>query len=81
MWKAYLPTNKRKTSDMEAIIFTLISVLCAAFIWFRIGRQRAFENLLKDYRELAKVVQLQEIIIKGYKQKHGELTDGTNEEN
>ena len=57
------------------IIFTTISVLCTAFIWFRIGRQKAFENLLKDYRELAKVVQLQEIIIRGYKQKYGELTD------
>lgn len=66
---------------MEAIIFTTISVLCAAFIWFRIGRQKAFENLLKDYRELAKICQIQEMIIKGYKQKHGELTDGTNEEN
>lgn len=66
---------------MEAIIFTTISVLCAAFIWFRIGRQQVFDKLLYDYKELAKICQLQEIIIKGYKQKYGELTDGTNEEN
>lgn len=75
MWKAYLPTSRKEINNMEAIIFTTISVLCTAFIWLRVGRQKAFENLLKDYRELAKVVQLQEIIIKGYKQKYGELTD------
>ena len=34
---------------MEAIIFTTISVLCTVFIWFRIGRQRAFDDLLHDY--------------------------------
>lgn len=66
---------------MGAIISTLISVLCAAFVWFRIGRQKAFDKLLQDYKEQAKVVQIQEIIIKGYKQKYGELTDEHNEEN
>ena len=81
MWKVYLPTNRKKTSDMEAIIFTLINVLCAAFIWFRIGRQRAFDKILHDYMEMVKVCQTQQLIIKTYEQEYGELTDGTNEEN
>lgn len=57
------------------IIITTTSILCAAYVWFRVGRQKAFDRLLQDYKEQAKVVQLQEIIIQGYKQKYGELTD------
>lgn len=77
MWKAYLPTSRKRKnkSDMEAIIFTTISVLCTVFIWFRIGRQRAFDDLLHDCKELAKICKIQKLIIKGYKQKYGELTD------
>lgn len=57
------------------IIITTTSILCAAYVWFRIGRQRAFDKLLYDYKELAKICQIQELIIKGYKQEYGELTD------
>lgn len=53
----------------------IVNVAFAALVWFRIGRQRAFDDLLHDYKELAKICQIQELIIKSYKQKYGELTD------
>lgn len=56
----------------------IVNVAFAALVWFRIGREQAFDKL-HDYKELAKICQIQELIIKGYKQKYGELTDGTNE--
>lgn len=57
------------------IIITTTSILCAAYVWFRIGRQRAFDKLLHDYKEMVKVYQIQQLIIKTYKQEYGELTD------
>ena len=66
---------------MGAIIFTTISVLCAAYVWFRVGRQKAFDKILHDYKEMVKVCQTQQLIIKTYEQEYGELTDEQNEEN
>lgn len=57
------------------IIVTALSIICAAFVCFRVGRQKAFEDLLQDYKQQEKEVLLQEIIIEGYKQEYGELTD------
>lgn len=70
-----------KTSDMIEAILVIVNVVFAAFVWFRIGRQKAFDNLLHDYRQQAKVVQIQEMIIESYKQEYGELTDGGTEQN
>lgn len=61
------------------IVIATTSILCAAYVWSRVGRQKAFDDLLQDYKQQAKVVQLQEILIEGYKQKYGELTDKQND--
>lgn len=60
---------------MIDILWMIVNVAFAALVWFRIGRQQAFDKLLHDYKELAKICQIQELIIKSYKQKYGELTD------
>ncbi len=61
------------------IIITALSIICAAFVWFRVGRQKAFDEIMHDYKEMVKVCQTQQLIIKTYEQEYGELTDGTNE--
>ncbi|GEM_PF-7035177 len=61
------------------IIITITSILCAAYVWFRVGRQKTFDKILHDYKEMVKVCQTQQLIIKTYEQEYGELTDGTNE--
>lgn len=49
---------------MIDILWMIVNVAFAALVWFRIGRQRAFDDLLHDYKELAKICQIQELIIK-----------------
>ena len=49
---------------MIDIILTMISVLAASFVWYRLGRQSVIDDLIKAYENVCRINESSQIIIK-----------------
>ena len=49
---------------MIDIILTMVSVLAASFVWYRLGRQSVIDDLIKAYENVCRINESSQIIIK-----------------
>lgn len=68
---------------MIDIILTIVSVLAASFVWYRLGRQSVIDDLIKAYENVCRINESSQIIIKSllnrlkeYKEKENERHEG-----
>lgn len=45
-------------------ILTMVSVLAASFVWYRLGRQSVIDDLIKAYENVCRINESSQIIIK-----------------
>lgn len=68
---------------MIDIILTIVSVLAASFVWYRLGRQSVIDDLIKEHEKVCRLNECDEIIIKSllnrlkeYEEKEKESHEG-----
>lgn len=49
---------------MIDIILTIVSVLAASFVWYRLGRQSVIDDLIKEHEKVCRLNECDQIIIK-----------------
>lgn len=49
---------------MIDFILTMVSVLAASFVWYRLGRQSVIDDLIKAYENVCRINESSQIIIK-----------------
>ena len=45
-------------------ILTMVGVLAASFVWYRLGRQSVIDDLIKAYENVCRINESSQIIIK-----------------
>lgn len=50
-----------------AIIIALINIALGCFVWFRVGRQKAYEELLRHYNSAVDLVARQQQLLEAYR--------------
>lgn len=68
---------------MIDIILTIVSVLAASFVWYRLGRQSVIDDLIKEHEKVCRLNECDQIIIKSllnrlkeYEEKEKESHEG-----
>lgn len=64
---------------MIDIILTIVSVLAASFVWYRLGRQSVIDDLIKAYEHVCKINECDEFIIESLKRRLKEYKEKENE--
>lgn len=59
--------------EMLNIIASLSITLALFYVFYKVGRQSAYDDLLKHFEDAAKVIGKQDVIIQAYKQKLEEM--------
>lgn len=49
---------------MIDIILTIVSLLAASFVWYRLGRQSVIDDLIKEHENVSRLNECDQIIIK-----------------
>lgn len=57
------------------LISILISLILTSILFYKVGRQNAFEHLSKHYEDAYKIIGQQDILIKAYRQRIKSVTD------
>lgn len=62
------------------IIVMTVYIACTAFVWYRVGRQKAFEQLSEHFKDASEQCGRLYAILEAYRKKYGEK-DNDNEQN